>query len=75
VNLAEKLDVPDSGAILVNGHDLRSVTSESLHRQIASVTQDNFLFSGSVIENIRLLVPTLPTRRCTRPRPRSGSRI
>ena len=57
VNLAAKLYLPDSGAIFVDGYDLRRVTSESLHRQIASVTQDNFLFSGSVIENIRLARP------------------
>ncbi|MES1178542.1 MAG: ABC transporter ATP-binding protein [Myxococcales bacterium] len=57
VNLAAKLYLPDSGAILMDGHDLRTVTSESLHRQIASVTQDNFLFSGTVIENMRLARP------------------
>jgi ABC-type multidrug transport system fused ATPase/permease subunit len=57
VNLAAKLYLPDSGAILMDGHDLRAVTSESLHRQIASVTQDNFLFSGTVMENIRLARP------------------
>jgi len=54
VNLAAKLYLPTSGAILVDGRDTRAVTSESLHRQIGSVTQDNFLFSGSVLENIRL---------------------
>lgn len=58
VNLAAKLYLPDSGRILIDGHDLRDVTSESLHRQIGSVTQDNFLFSGSVIENMRLARPT-----------------
>ncbi|MET0794153.1 MAG: ABC transporter ATP-binding protein [Polyangiaceae bacterium] len=57
VNLAAKLYLPDSGAILVDGHDLHGVTSDSLHRQIASVSQDNFLFSGTVIENIRLARP------------------
>jgi ATP-binding cassette, subfamily B, bacterial len=54
VNLAAKLYLPNSGAILVDGYDLRGVTSESLHQQIGSVTQDNFLFSGSVLENVRL---------------------
>ena len=54
VNLAAKLYLPNSGAVLIDGHDIRHVTSESLHQQIGSVTQDNFLFSGSVIENIRL---------------------
>jgi ATP-binding cassette subfamily B protein len=54
VNLAAKLYLPTSGAVLVDDHDIRRVTSGSLHRQIGSVTQDNFLFSGSVLENIRL---------------------
>jgi ATP-binding cassette, subfamily B, bacterial len=57
VNLAAKLYLPTSGAVLIDGHDIRGVTGESLHRQIASVTQDNFLFSGTVIENIRLARP------------------
>jgi ATP-binding cassette subfamily B protein len=57
VNLAAKLYLPSSGVIFVDGHDLRGVTSASLHQQIGSVTQDNFLFSGSVIENIRLARP------------------
>jgi ATP-binding cassette subfamily B protein len=42
---------------LIDGHDILSVTSESLHQQIGSVTQDNFLFSGSVLENIRFARP------------------
>ena len=57
VNLVAKLYLPDSGSISMDGHDLRAVTSESLHQQIASVTQDNFLFSGTVMENIRLARP------------------
>jgi ABC-type multidrug transport system fused ATPase/permease subunit len=57
VNLAAKLYLPSAGAVLVDGHDIRGVTSESLHQQIGSVSQDNFLFSGSVIENIRLARP------------------
>jgi len=42
-----------SGAILIDGHDIRDVTLESLHTQIAVVLQENFLFSGSVLDNIR----------------------
>jgi len=43
----------DQGAILVDGHDLRGVTSASLHRQIGTVFQETFLFGGSVMDNIR----------------------
>ena len=41
------------GSIRVGGHDVRDLTQESLGRQVAMVLQEPFLFSGSVIENIR----------------------
>jgi ATP-binding cassette subfamily B protein len=41
------------GAVLVGGHDVRDLTQESLGRQIAMVLQEPFLFTGSVVENIR----------------------
>ncbi len=41
------------GQILVGGHDVRDVTQASLGRQIAMVLQEPFLFTGSVLENIR----------------------
>jgi ATP-binding cassette subfamily B protein len=40
--------------VLVDGRDLLGVTSGSLHQQMGSVQQNNFLFAGSVIDNIRL---------------------
>ncbi len=43
---------PTSGAVLVDGHDLRSVTAESLRSQMGIVPQEGFLFSGTVRENI-----------------------
>jgi ATP-binding cassette subfamily B protein len=54
MNLVGKLYQPTSGAVLVDGRDLDGVTSASLHRQIAGVTQENFLWSGTVRDNIRL---------------------
>jgi ATP-binding cassette, subfamily B, bacterial len=57
VNLVAKLYLPSSGRILIDGRDVLGVSSRSLHGQIASVTQENFLFSGTVIENIRLGKP------------------
>jgi ABC-type multidrug transport system fused ATPase/permease subunit len=41
------------GAVRVDGYDLRQVTRESLRQQIGVVLQDTFLFSGTVMENIR----------------------
>ena len=43
---------PTEGAVLVDGHDLRSVTSRSLRSQMGIVPQEGFLFSGSVRENL-----------------------
>ncbi|HVY31326.1 MAG TPA: ABC transporter ATP-binding protein [Polyangiaceae bacterium] len=57
VNLVAKLYLANEGEILIDGHEIQSVSGHSLHRQIASVTQDNFLFAGSVLENIRLARP------------------
>jgi len=41
------------GDILVGGHDVRSVTQASLGKHIAMVLQEPFLFSGSILDNIR----------------------
>ena len=43
---------PTEGAVLVDGHDLRSVTSHSLRSQMGMVPQEGFLFSGTVRENL-----------------------
>jgi ABC-type multidrug transport system fused ATPase/permease subunit len=44
---------PQRGRITMDGIDIQAVTIESLHRQIGIVTQDNFLFTGTVMENIK----------------------
>jgi len=43
---------PTEGRILVDGHDLRDVTMDSLRSQMGIVPQEGFLFSGSIGENI-----------------------
>ncbi|HWD65366.1 MAG TPA: ABC transporter ATP-binding protein [Solirubrobacteraceae bacterium] len=43
---------PTEGAVLIDGHDLRSVTAGSLRSQLGIVPQEGFLFSGTVRENI-----------------------
>jgi len=43
---------PTSGQILVDGHDLRGVSSDSLRSQMGIVPQEAFLFSGTIGENI-----------------------
>ncbi len=57
VSLLQKLHLPTRGAVLVDDHDLVNVTGESLRGQMGAVQQNNFLFSGSVLENIRLARP------------------
>ncbi|MDA0676619.1 MAG: ABC transporter ATP-binding protein [Chloroflexi bacterium] len=41
------------GQVLIGGHDVRDVTQESLGHQIAMVLQEPYLFSGTILENIR----------------------
>jgi ATP-binding cassette subfamily B multidrug efflux pump len=43
----------NSGAILVDGHDIRDFTRQDLRRMFAMVLQDTWLFNGTVMENIR----------------------
>jgi ABC-type multidrug transport system fused ATPase/permease subunit len=42
-----------TGAVCIDGIDVRDVTQRSLHRQIGLVPQDSFLFGGTISENIR----------------------
>lgn len=57
VNLVSKFYLPTAGEILIDGMEVRSITGRSLHRQMGMVHQQNYLFSGSVMENIRLAKP------------------
>ncbi len=57
INLVSKFYLPTGGALLVDGREIRTVTSHSLHRQMGMVQQQNFLFTGTVMENIRLSKP------------------
>jgi len=57
VGLLQKFYLPGRGRVLVDNVDLNAVTSHSLRSQMGSVQQNNFLFSGSVLDNIRLARP------------------
>lgn len=54
INLLAKFYLPDSGRVCIDGHDISSITSESLHKQIGIVSQVNFLFTGTILDNIRV---------------------
>jgi ATP-binding cassette subfamily B protein/subfamily B ATP-binding cassette protein MsbA len=53
VKLVSRFHDPTDGRVLLDGYDLRQVTQHSLRSQMGIVLQDPFLFSGSVMENIR----------------------
>ena len=57
ISLIARFYQPQNGRILVDGHDIRFVTDESLHRQMGLVLQVNYLFTGSVMDNIRYARP------------------
>ncbi len=52
-SLVDKFYLPTDGCVLIDGHDTRALQTESLRRQIGIVLQQNFLFTGTVLENIR----------------------
>lgn len=53
INLAAKFYLPTAGEVLIDGHEIRAITGRSLHRQTGMVQQHNFLFAGTVLDNIR----------------------
>ena len=53
VNLLSRFYDIDSGTIFIDGRDIRTVTRRSLRRHLGIVLQQSFLFSDSVMENIR----------------------
>src|SRR4051812_29377730 len=57
INLVSKFYVPTAGELLIDGREVRTLTSHSLHRQMGVVQQQNFLFSGTVLDNIRVAKP------------------
>lgn len=54
VNLIAKFYLPTNGRLWIDGRDIRDVDSEWLHHRMGIVLQQNFLFSGTVMENIRV---------------------
>ncbi|MCP2169240.1 ABC transporter ATP-binding protein [Goodfellowiella coeruleoviolacea] len=58
VKLAARFYDPTEGAVTLDGVDLREVAEAELRRAVVMVTQENFLFSGSVADNIALGRPS-----------------
>jgi ATP-binding cassette subfamily B protein len=57
ISLLARFYLPQEGRILIDDHDIRQVAGESLHRQMGLVLQTNYLFTGTVLENIRYARP------------------
>ncbi|HTS19859.1 MAG TPA: ABC transporter ATP-binding protein [Verrucomicrobiae bacterium] len=57
INLIAKFYLPQTGQVLIDGFDTREILGDSLHRQMGIVSQQNFLFTGTVMENTRFTRP------------------
>lgn len=53
VSLISRFYDPTEGRILIDGHNIKEVSLESLHSQMGIMLQDTFLFSATIMENIR----------------------
>lgn len=53
VNLISRLYDTDTGSVIVRGHDVREYDMDTLRNKVAVVLQQNVLFSGTILENLR----------------------
>lgn len=53
VNLISRLYDSDTGSVIVGGHDVREYDMDTLRNKVAVVLQQNVLFSGTILENLR----------------------
>lgn len=60
VNLLARFYDVQSGSIAIDGIDVRLLPQEHLHRLVGLVQQEPFLYSGSIIDNVRLFDRTIP---------------
>jgi ATP-binding cassette subfamily B protein len=54
LGLIAKFHLPREGAVLFDGADTRNLTGDGLRQQMGNVLQNNFLFSGTVMDNVRI---------------------
>lgn len=53
INLISRFYDANEGRVLLDGYDVKDVSIESLRKQVGTMTQENFIFSGTVKDNIR----------------------
>lgn len=71
--LIQHLYVPDSGRILIDGVDIAQVETAWLRRQVGIVLQENFLFAGTIRENIAIAMPSIDEESIMRAAELSGT--
>lgn len=64
VNLLSRFYDVTGGSVKIDGHDVRDVTLSSLRTQVGVMMQDSFIFSGTVIDNIRYGKPDATDEEC-----------
>ena len=56
--MIQRLYIPEGGKITIDGMDIALVNPSLLRKQIGVVLQENFMFNGTVAENISIHMPT-----------------
>lgn len=64
VSLISRFYDVEAGTITIDGHDISRVTLYSLRRQVGVMMQDSFIFSGTIIDNIRYARPEATDEQC-----------
>ena len=64
VSLLSRFYDLDSGTVSIDGHDISKVTLHSLRTQVGVMMQDSFVFSGTIMENIRYARPDATDEEC-----------
>lgn len=53
ISLIAKFYLPSKGELMIDDHEIRDIAGQSLHRHMGIILQQNFLFTGTVMDNIR----------------------
>jgi ATP-binding cassette subfamily B protein len=64
VNLLSRFYDVNGGSVEIDGHDVRNITLDSLRTQVGVMMQDSFIFSGTIIDNIRYGRPEATDEEC-----------
>lgn len=64
VSLLSRFYDLDSGTVSIDGHDISKVTLHSLRTQVGVMMQDSFIFSGTIMDNIRYARPDATDEEC-----------